>query len=129
MPILQQDFSTGIAMNLDEMREDAAIAADQIAINWKKLENPDYKADFERTLKRAAMFVPELEGLYTKLKNGESVLLPDEQTSLSFEDKEKYLHLVEEELFNGYVLRSLYHKYTAVENVIQAALDNPDQTD
>ena len=63
MPILQQDFSTGIAMNLDEMREDAAIAADQIAINWKKLENPDYKADFERTLKRAAMFVPELEGL------------------------------------------------------------------
>ena len=118
-------------MNLNEMKEDAAIAADQIEINWKKLENPQYKADFERTLQRAAMFVPELEGLYTKLKNGESILTPDEQTSLKYEDIEKYSALVEEELFNGYVLRSLYHKYQAVEKVIQAALDNPppDQLD
>jgi hypothetical protein len=113
-------------MNLDEMKQDAAIAADNIGINWKKLENPEYKADFERTLKRASMFVPELEGLYKKLTSGESVLIPDEQTSLNFEDKEKYLNLIEEELFNGYVLRSLYHKYAAVENVIQAALDNPE---
>ena len=113
-------------MDINQMKEDAAIAADQIDINWKKLENPQYRADFERTLKRASLFVPELEGLYLKLTKGESVLFEDEQSSLSFTDKEKYSTLVEEELFNGYVLQSLYHKYTAIENVMKVALDNED---
>lgn len=113
-------------MDIQQLKEDAAIAADQIDISWEKLENPKYRADFERTLKRACMFVPELEGLYTSLQNGESVVAPGETTPLSFEDVEKYSSLIEEELFNGYVLKSLYHKYQAVENVIQAALDNPE---
>jgi hypothetical protein len=111
-------------MDIEQMKADAAIAADNIEINWKKLENPEYRADFERTLKRASLFVPELEGLYKKLTSGESVLFPDEQTSLKYDDVEKYSALVEEELFNGYVLRSLYHKYEAIENVMRAALDN-----
>ena len=34
-------------MDIEQMKEDAAIAADQIDINWKKLENPQYRADFE----------------------------------------------------------------------------------
>lgn len=113
-------------MDLEQMREEAAIAADQIDINWKKLENPQYRNDFESTLKRAVMFVPELESLYTKLTSGKSVMNPDEDTPLGFEDVEQYSTLVEEELFNGYVLKSLYHKYNAVENVIKAALDNPE---
>jgi len=113
-------------MDLEQMREEAAIAADQIDINWKKLENPQYRNDFESTLKRAVMFVPELESLYAKLTSGKSVMNPDEDTPLGFEDVEQYSTLVEEELFNGYVLKSLYHKYNAVENVIKAALDNPE---
>ena len=75
-------------------------------------------------MKRASLFVPELEGLYKQLTSGQSVMFPDEQTSLKYEDIEKYSALVEEELFNGYVLRSLYHKYEAIENVMRAALDN-----
>lgn len=113
-------------MNIDQLKEDAALAADQIDIQWGKLENPIYRADFERTLKRASMFVPELENLYKKLTAGESVLFPDEQSSLGYEDIEKYSALVEEELFNGYVLQSLYHKYNAIENVMRASLDNPE---
>ena len=113
-------------MNMDELKAEAAIAADQIDINWKALENPEYRKDFESVLEKAVKFVPELESLYTKLTNGKSVMNEDEDTPLGFEDVEKYSDLVAEELFNGYVLKSLYHKYTAIENVLKAALDNPE---
>lgn len=113
-------------MDINILKEEAAITADQIDIQWGKLENPTYRKDFERTLIKASAYVPELEGLYKKLTAGESVMNPDEETPLSYEDLEKYSKLVEEELFNGYVLEALYKKYRAVEDVIQAAIDNPE---
>lgn len=113
-------------MTLDELKADAAVAADQIDINWQALEDPGYRKDFETVLQKAVKFVPELESLYVKLTSGKSVVNEDEDTPLGFEDVEQYSTLVEEELFNGYVLRSLYRKYTAVENVIKASLDNPE---
>jgi hypothetical protein len=113
-------------MNMDEMKAEAAYAADQIDINWTALENPEYRKDFEQVLTKAVKFVPELESLYTKLTNGKSVMNEDEDTPLGFEDVEKYSDLVAEELFNGYVLQSLYHKYTEIERVMAAALDNPE---
>lgn len=113
-------------MDINALKEEAALAADQIDIQWGKLENPTYRKDFERTLIKASAYVPELEGLYTKLISGQSVFNPDEETPLSYEDLEKYSKLVEEELFNGYVLEALYKKYRAVEDVIQAAIDNPE---
>lgn len=113
-------------MDINALKEEAALAADQIDIQWGKLENPAYRKDFERTLIKASAYVPELEGLYTKLTSGHSVLNPDEGTPLSYEDLEKYSELVEEKLFNGYVLEALYKKYRAVEDVIQAAIDNPE---
>lgn len=124
---MQWNFSQSITMTLDELKQEAEIAADQIDINWKKLENPEYRNDFESVLKRATLFVPELESLYTKLTSGKSVVNPEEDTPLGFEDVQQYSELVEEELFNGYVLKSLYHKYTAIESVIQASLDNPEK--
>lgn len=113
-------------MDINTLREEATIAADQIDIQWGKLENPTYRKDFERTLIKASAYVPELEGLYKKLTSGQSVFNPDEESPLSFEDIEKYSALVEEELFNGYILQALYKKYRAVEDVIQAATDNPE---
>jgi hypothetical protein len=113
-------------MTLEELREEAAIAADQIDINWKALENPEYRQDFESVLDKAVKFLPELESLYTKLTSGKSVMNEGEDTPLGFEDVEQYSTLVEEELFNGYVLKSVYHKYTAIENILKAALDNPE---
>jgi hypothetical protein len=113
-------------MTLDELKAEAGIAADQIDINWKALEDPEYRKDFETVLKKALKFVPELESLYTNLKNGKSVVNENEDTPLGFKDVEQYSTLIEEELFNGYILKSLYHKYTAIENVIAASLDNPE---
>ena len=113
-------------MDIKQIETEAAIAADQIDINWEALENPEYRKDFESVLSKAVKFIPELESLYTKLTAGKSVMNEDEDTPLGFEDVEKYSDLVAEELFNGYVLQSLYHKYTEIERVMQAALDNPE---
>ena len=118
-------------MNMEDIKKHAALAAHAIDINWEQLDNPMYRRDFENVLKRAELLIPDLEGLYEKLSSGKSVLLPDEPTSLSFEDTEKYREIVEEELFNGYILQELYHKYESINAVMKAALDNPppDQLD
>ena len=113
-------------MDINQIKIDAEKAADEIDIRWDKLENPTYRFEFERVLNHAAKFVPELENLYLKLNSGSSVAFEGEDSPLDFTDREKYSTLVEEELFNGYVLQSLYHKYTAIENVMKAALDNAD---
>lgn len=107
-------------MNMDDLKKNAVLAANAIDINWEQLDNPLYRRDFENVLKRAEMLIPDLEGLYEKLSSGKSVLLPDEPISLSFEDTEKYREIVEEELFNGYILQELYHKYEMINAVLQA---------
>jgi hypothetical protein len=124
-------FSKSLTMNMDDIKKEAALAANTIDINWEQLDNPTYRKDFENVLKRAQLLIPDLESLYLKLSSGKSVLLPDEPTSLSFEDTEKYREIVEEELFNGYILQELYHKYESINAVMKAALDNPppDQLD
>jgi hypothetical protein len=111
-------------MDINQIKDAAAQAADEIDIHWDKLENPEYRYEFERVLKHASRFVPELENLYTKINSGSSVAFEGEESPLDFTDREKYSTLIEEELFNGYILQSLYHKYTAIENVMKAALDN-----
>ena len=113
-------------MDINQLKIEAERAADEINIHWDKLENPEYRVEFERVLTHAARFVPELENLYLTLNSGSSVAFEGEESPLNFTDREKYSTLVEEELFNGYVLRSLYHKYEAIENVMKAALDNED---
>jgi hypothetical protein len=118
-------------MNFDELKKNAAVAANQIEINWEGLDTPAYRKDFENVLKRAMVLIPDLEHLYTKLSNNESVAFNDEPSPLGFQDVEEYREIVEDELFNGYILQELYHKYESINAVMQAALDNPppDQLD
>jgi len=118
-------------MNMDEMKKEAALAANTIDINWEQLENPVYRKDFEGVLKRAMVLIPDLESLYQKLSSGKSVVAPDEPSPLGFEDVQQYRDIVEDELFNGYILQELYHKYESINAVMKAALDNPppDQLD
>lgn len=124
-------FSKSLTMNMDEMKKEAALAANTIDINWEQLENPTYRKDFEGVLKRAMVLIPDLESLYEKLSSGKSVVAPDEPSPLGFEDVQQYRDIVEDELFNGYILQELYHKYESINAVMKAALDNPspDQLD
>ena len=108
-------------MNMQEMRQEAAHAADEIDINWEMLDDPTYRGNFEQSLRKASEFVPELEGLYTKLTSGKSVVTPDEDTSLKYADLEKYTELVAEELFSGYVLAAVYEKYQKINDILALA--------
>jgi hypothetical protein len=110
----------------NELKAEAVLAAGQIELNWDELDNPKYRADFESVMQKAAEFLPELEGLYDKLTSGKSVVNPDEDTPLEFTDIEKYTDMIGEELLSAYILQEVYHKYTMVQNVMQAALDNPE---
>jgi hypothetical protein len=105
-------------MNMQDLKAEAAVAANEIEIDWAQLDNPRYRADFESTLEKAHRYVPELEGLYAKLTSGKSVLAPDGDTPLGYSDIEKYTGLIAEELFSAYILAEVYHKYTMVQNII-----------
>jgi hypothetical protein len=113
-------------MDMQELKAEAALAANEIEIQWDMLDNPKYRADFEATLEKASRFVPELEGLYVKLTSGKSVLEPDTDSPLPYADIEKYTGLVEEELFNGYVLQEILNKYNMINAVITADAGNPE---
>ena len=113
-------------MNMQDLKAEAVVAANEIEIDWEQLDNPRYRADFESTLEKAHKYVPELEGLYAKLTSGKSVLTPEADTPLGYSDIEKYTGLIAEELFSAYILAEVYHKYSMVQNVLQAALDNPE---
>ena len=112
-------------MNMDDIKKEAALAANKIDINWEQLDNPTYRKDFEGVLKRAMVLIPDLESLYEKLSSGKSVTAPDEPSPLGFEDVEQYKDIVEDELFNGYILAELYHKYEMINAVMQADSSSP----
>jgi hypothetical protein len=105
----------------DQLKSEAAREADTIEINWESLDDPTYRNEFELTLRKASELIPELEGLYTKLTSGKSVLTPDEDTPLNYTDLEKYTELVGEELFSGYVLAAVYEKYQKINDILALA--------
>ena len=112
-------------MNMDDIKVEAVKAASEIELNWEELDNPKYRADFESVMQKAAEFLPELEGMYTKLISGKSVMNPDEDTPLEYTDIEKYTDMIGEELLSAYILQEVYHKYTMVQAVINASENNP----
>ena len=112
-------------MPSSQIRDIAVVEANSIEINWEELDNPKYRADFESVLQKAVDYLPELESLYNKLTSGKSVVTPDEDTPLEYVDLEKYSAIVGEELYNGYILAEVYHKYAMVQAVINADQNNP----
>ena len=108
-------------MTLDEIKEIAYTFPEQIEICWDKLDSdPKYKNDFESVVSNALKMLPELEGIYTKLTNGQNVVIrefPNEDTSLNHEQKEEYISLVEEELFAGYQMQLMWDTYKKVINI------------
>lgn len=120
-------------MDLKQLKEEAEREAFAIELNWEQLEDAEFRREFEQVLQKAVAYVPELESLYGKLTSGKSVVEPDKETELPFDDIEKYSYLVEDELVNGYVLAALYEKYTLIQNIAESdrksPLDNQPPTD
>ena len=108
-------------MTLEEIKEIAINHPDQIEICWEKLDSdPKYVQDFEDVVSKSLMMLPTIESIYLKLTNGESVTFEGGTTSLEPAQIEEYKEIVEDELFSGYQMLWMYHKYLAVKNVIKA---------
>lgn len=111
-------------MTLDQIKRDAIIAANEVEIEWDMMEQVTYRDDFLYMLESGTKFVLDLEHLYTKLVNHESIL-HDGPSALPYEDVEQYLGLVEMELRCAYVLQEIRHKYDMITNVIQDSKNYP----
>lgn len=106
---------------IEELKREAVLAANEHEIAWDKMEDPATRADLTRLLKKSADMIPQLEGIYTKLTSGKSVLTPEEDTPLGYDDLEKYTALMAEELYSGYILQEIYTRFKLVEGVIEAS--------
>jgi hypothetical protein len=116
-------------MTLSDLQREAELKATEVEINWDIAESKF----FVEALEQGTLLIPDLESLYTKLTSGKSVVSPGQESSLSYEDKEKYAEMIAERLFEAYVVREVLHKYKCITNIMNLTypLDNPpaDQLD
>jgi hypothetical protein len=117
VPSLQLHFREVIVFTLDEIKAEAANAADTFEFNWEKLEDPREREYLETHLSRGLVLLPTIESLYTKLTSGKSVVA-DEDTALSPEEAEHYAILVADELYSAYTLAAIKDKYDKVNSII-----------
>jgi hypothetical protein len=116
-------------MTLSDLQREAELKATEVEINWDIAEGKF----FVEALEQGTLLIPDLESLYTKLTSGKSVVFPGQESSLSYEDKEKYAEMIADRLFEAYVVREVLHKYKCITNIMNLAypLDKPptDQLD
>lgn len=108
-------------MTLDELKQEAAVKANKIEIQWERMNDPNTAKDFENALEVNTVLIPDLESLYTKLTNGQSVLFPDSDSPLPYDDQEKYAAMVEDSLFEAYVIQEVLHKFRCITNILDLA--------
>lgn len=107
-------------MELNDIKKLAREAAGDIQIQWDTLESdPKYIRDFERVLQESQRMIPDLEQVYTYLREGKNVTNPDESTTISYEDRERYMQIFEEQLFAGYQLQDLWERYTLIKSITE----------
>lgn len=103
---------------MDELRQDAELAALNVPLNWEQLENPAEAALLTAALDKGLRMLPDLESIYTKLTSGKSVLTPAEDSPLGYDDIENYTALIAEELHAAYILAAIKDKFDKVNNII-----------
>ncbi len=120
MPVLQYYISEGVTVNLNEIREKASVAANSFDFNWDKIDtDPMERQYLENQLNpyKNSAVLKELESIHTKLTSGKSVVMPDEDTAIPYDEVETYIQAVEEELFSGYILQELQIRYDLIRSV------------
>ena len=110
-------------MTLDELKQEAAVKATEIEIQWERLSDPKTVKDFENALEVGTILIPDMESLYLKLTSGKSVVFEDSESPLPYDDQEKYAALVEDSLFEAYVIQEVLHKFRMVQNIITLSED------
>lgn len=108
-------------MTLDEIQREAAYEATKTDINWDALSDPIESVAMTNALDLSVRMIPDLESIYTKLTSGKSVVFPDKETSLGYNDIQTYSEVIAEELHAAYFLREIRHTITQVNNIIKLA--------
>ena len=109
------------SMTLDELKQEAAIKANEIEIQWERMSDPKTAKDFENALEVGTILIPDMESLYLKLTSGKSVVFEDSESPLPYDDQEKYTALVEDALFEAYVIQEVLHKFRCITNILDLA--------
>lgn len=104
---------------IDEIKKEAELNSLAIDINWDKLEDPQELEYFKSRLTKGMEMLPDLESLYKKLTSGKSVVFPEAESPLEFDEQEHYTELVAEELFAAYMLQSVYDRFQKVNSIIE----------
>jgi len=93
---------------LDELK--VLASENPVNIEWEKVdESPDGRLELEEAFANAEKNATKMEQIYTKLTSGES--------DLPFNDIEKYIPLVADELLAIYTLQNARQVYRAVLEV------------
>lgn len=103
---------------LDEIKKAAEAEAPTVEINWEVFDEPDEAEYFQKKLGLVKVIIPQLESLYEKLTSGKSVVFPDKEASLSYEDTEKYSEMVAEELYSAYLMQHVDERIRKVNDII-----------
>jgi len=106
-------------MELSDIKK-LALSDDPIEMNWEMFDdNPDRQREFELIMTRAITFLDDLEYLHKRISSGESVVFEDAPSSLSYPQKEKYLSLIETELYVAYQLQDLFERYNLIQSITE----------
>lgn len=112
-------------MELADIKKLALEEASKLQIQWDMIESdPMQRMYFEEMLEQSARMLPDLEYVYTRMKEGKSVVFSDEPTSLPYEDREKYMMLFEDQLFSGYQLLDLLERYNLIKSITEITKDD-----
>lgn len=110
-------------MTLEVLKREAELDANDIDLDWDKLNDQTEAEYFMAWLNMGEDLIPTLESLYTKLTSGKSVILPDTDTSLDYADRENYVDAVATELQAAYMLREIRNTYEQVNRIIALSSD------
>ena len=105
-------------LTIEEIKAEAELEASTYEFNWEQLEDPRERQYLEERLAKTTKMLPTIESLYTKLTSGKKVVLPDTDTSLTFDESEHYAMLVAEELYSAYILHNIRDRYEKVNSII-----------
>lgn len=107
-------------MELDEIKRQAQDAAKTLEIQWDNLErDPSERAYFERVLSDSVKVLPDIEYAYTHVRDGKSVVNPNESSSISYEDRERFMTMLEDRLFEVYQIADLWERYTLIKSITE----------
>ena len=110
-------------MNLADIKRYAqSTAAEDLQVQWEMLDSdPSYREDFERILAECERLVPEIEQLYVRLQDRKNIFFPEQDTTITEDEREQFLERLENELFASYQVLDLWDRYRLIQSITDIA--------